>query len=435
MTYPYGAQGSPQAGRGAPGLPRRTAAGPVQLTTQRAANPLDNTLLKFPPRADWSKGHTATNPVVQGLPSGFGLALGQQWNGGGIGLSSGTAFVMPYQRSGTSEVYLGLFIVSGGIVELADSAVVPADYTSNDGASLHFVRTEYEDTLVLSWAGVSSAASCSSRLYVVKVNEAARRIEVLPDYSEQHGASSTYYNRRLVATYLGNGFVATHMSAYYSSNGYSRPLCIYKITPTGFSAVVGNWNPGSSRAINSISRLYDDGRFTVTHAALTDATAALTKVVLQLTEAGGVSALSNVADYGGIQPALHSMYGASVVQGMRGAICIPHAASSYLTFLPAAEHADAQALMTPAVPAYPVAGTSFFADGGADGVLQVTSDTTKQLIMHAPWMETDDRTWRGAKGMAALDTSTWMAVHLGTSIFCVVANGTSPRLLTANSPL
>lgn len=57
---------------------------------------MDNNLLPFPPRADWSQGFVTQDLTITGLPTGFQLAAGQIYqNEGGIALSSGEALSCP----------------------------------------------------------------------------------------------------------------------------------------------------------------------------------------------------------------------------------------------------------------------------------------------------------------------------------------------------
>ena len=116
MPNPYGTHGSPAIGRGLPGLPRRSTqvlapATPILPLTLG----VDNTLLPFPPRADWSQGFVTQDVTITGLPTGFQLAAGQVWNGGGIALSSGEAFILPFKMN-SAEDYVGLFGLANNVV-------------------------------------------------------------------------------------------------------------------------------------------------------------------------------------------------------------------------------------------------------------------------------------------------------------------------------
>lgn len=67
----------------------------------------------------------------------------------------------------SAEDYVGLFGLANNVVTLLDYEVLPANYATQDARVLHFHRTEWPDTFLLSWADQSGVAELRGRVYVL----------------------------------------------------------------------------------------------------------------------------------------------------------------------------------------------------------------------------------------------------------------------------
>lgn len=426
MPNPYGTQGSPAIGRGLPGLPRRSTQAAAPLTPLLSSRwGIDNANLPFPPRADWSQGMVTHDLTITGIPTNFQLAGGQTWNGGGIALSSGEAFLLPFKLN-TAEDYVGLFLIAGNVVTLLDYEVLPANYATNDGRVLHFYRTEWPDTFLLSWAGQNAVANCASRVYVLKADPGNARLDVLPDVAVIQNESASNYNRKVWVHYLKDGYVLAgggHFSSAWT-NGSSR-LC--KITPTGLTILGSSYESSNPLFVSPVDAA---GRFVAISRGSAETNGDYSRVIYQL----GNDVLTSL-DNDSLRSSNFSLQssGGYSQAGLRGSLCWFYEGASYPFVLSYLGEAYAQSLAAPGLPnsdAFP--GTMFLTEGGADGALFCTSETTRRLFQYLPFADSPGA-WRyQPQFIASLGTSSYQAVHLGNRIFSMQSNGTLGKLYNAN---
>ena len=429
MPNPYGTQGSPAIGRGIPGLPRRSTQAVTPATpTLPLTIGVDNNLLPFPPRADWSQGFVTQDLTITGLPTGFQLAAGQTWNGGGIALSSGEAFILPFKMS-SAEDYVGLFGLANNVVTLLDYEVLPANYATQDARVLHFHRTEWPDTFLLSWAGQSGVANCASRVYVLKADPKNARLDVLPDIATPY-SENTYYNRKVWVHYLKDGYVLMNVGGYSSSWTELSSPRLYKITATGLTAL-STYGSGNLLFVSPVD---SSGRFQVITRGTAETSGNYQRYLYQL----GNDIITQL-DNETIRATDYSLqnYGGVSQPGLRGNVCWFHESASYPFVLPNLGDAYLQTQAAPAPPdmsQFP-SSPAFIADGGADGSLWCTSDATRVLYQYQPFSNSPGA-WRYAPQLiASLGSTNYMAVHLGNRIFAMQSNGTLPKLYNANKPV
>ena len=437
MTYPYGTKGSPQVGRGVPGLPRPAGAPPAQVLAAAVADPAENTTLKFPARADWAQGWTTIDATVAGLPSGFGLAADQTYNGDGIGLASGAAFLLPYKRSSSSESYVGLFTVDGSTVTLVDSVAIPADYTANDAALINFVRTEWEDTFILCWGGVSGVANCTARLYVVKVNEVGQRVSILPDSFTLAVGSTVTYAFNIKAAYLRDGVFVVGCSYYNTTSGYSSAgfLRVLRITATGLSSVQ-LLTIGPNENLVSASSVAENGSACL-YTRSTSNTRGETLVRSVLLTTGGSLSERRVRQIpmGPTDGLNGSEAGGAIIQCRRGTLTYLRQSIVSPAVLLNATRVTEQELAALTMPIAAPVSRLFDADAGGDGAMFVTAETTRRLMLYTPFMDTANDEYLRPVAIATLGSGSWMAAHLGRMIVSMTAAGGTAKIYRANAPL